>query len=210
MATAAEVEAFETALLALDRGALERQLEQLGHELARIEPLVAGALERLGRRWERGEASLSQIYMAGKLCEELVARALPTEARVGGAGPKLGIVVLEDHHALGKRIVHACLRAAGFDVEDLGQGRTVDEIVAACRASRLQLVLVSTLMLPAALRVAELVRRLRAEGLTTRVVVGGAPFLLDEELFREVGADAMGRSAADAVALARRFTGTGP
>ena len=34
-----------------------------------------------------------------------------------------------------------------------------------------------------------------------RVVVGGAPFLFGENLWRGVGADAMGRNAAEAVTL---------
>ena len=34
-----------------------------------------------------------------------------------------------------------------------------------------------------------------------RVIVGGAPFLFDDKLWREVGADAMGRNAAEAVTL---------
>jgi methanogenic corrinoid protein MtbC1 len=36
-----------------------------------------------------------------------------------------------------------------------------------------------------------------------RIAVGGAPFLLDPELWCEVGADAGGRSAADAVTILR-------
>jgi trimethylamine corrinoid protein len=32
-----------------------------------------------------------------------------------------------------------------------------------------------------------------------RIVVGGAPFRFDAELWRQVGADAMGRTAADAL-----------
>jgi len=48
---------------------------------------------------------------------------------------------------------------------------------------------------------------LKARGANIKVVVGGAPFLFDEELWREVGADAMGRSASDAVAIVERLMG---
>jgi trimethylamine corrinoid protein len=60
-------------------------------------------------------------------------------------------------------------------------------------------------MLPSALRIKEVTARLRAAGRETKVVVGGAPFRFDSGLVGEVGADAMGESAADAVALVRRF-----
>jgi methanogenic corrinoid protein MtbC1 len=37
--------------------------------------------------------------------------------------------------------------------------------------------------------------------------VGGAPFLFDDQLWQEVGADAMGKSASDAVAIVERLMG---
>ena len=43
-----------------------------------------------------------------------------------------------------------------------------------------------------------------------KVVVGGAPFLFDDQLWQEVGADAMGKSAADAVAIVTRLMGEMP
>jgi methanogenic corrinoid protein MtbC1 len=39
------------------------------------------------------------------------------------------------------------------------------------------------------------------------VVVGGAPFLFDPLLWREVGADAMGRSASEAPGIIEKITG---
>jgi methanogenic corrinoid protein MtbC1 len=37
--------------------------------------------------------------------------------------------------------------------------------------------------------------------------VGGAPFLFDNQLWQEVGADAMGNSAAEAVTIVERLMG---
>lgn len=62
-------------------------------------------------------------------------------------------------------------------------------------------------MLPSALHVRDLVMRLKSARLDVKVVVGGAPFLFDPELWREVGADAMGRSASDAAGIIGKFTG---
>jgi methanogenic corrinoid protein MtbC1 len=70
-----------------------------------------------------------------------------------------------------------------------------------------EVLLVSTLMLPSALRVGVLRSELLRLGSTAKIVVGGAPFRLDERLWREVGADAAGRSAADAVAIVDRLSG---
>ena len=56
-------------------------------------------------------------------------------------------------------------------------------------------------MLPSALRASEAISKLRSVSPKIRVIVGGAPFLFDEQLWREVGADAMGHNAGEAVAL---------
>lgn len=201
---------FEAALLRLDREEAARLLRSSAtgpDGLDGVERLVSSSLARIGEAWERGDVALSQIYMGGRICEELVDEVLPRGAPGRKVQPRLAIVVLEDRHALGKRIVYSCLRAAGYELTDLGQGLTVEEAVARCREGEIELLLVSTLMLPAALRVGALTARLREEGLSTKVMVGGAPFLFDERLWREVGAEAMGRSAGDAIQLVRRFAG---
>ena len=56
-----------------------------------------------------------------------------------------------------------------------------------------------------ALKVGEVCARLKAAGAPIKVAVGGAPFLFDAKLWQEVGADAMGASAADAVAIVQRW-----
>ena len=69
------------------------------------------------------------------------------------------------------------------------------------------MLLVSTLMLSSALRVRELSALLRNAGSTMKLVVGGAPFLFDERLWREVGADAMGRCATEAPRIVEQICG---
>ncbi len=204
---------FEQALLGLDRWAAAQILDRAAtgpQRVSRLEQVVGTTLERIGRRWESGDVALSQIYMSGRICEELVDAVMPARELNRKPQPRLALAVLEDHHALGKRIVYSCLRAAGYELRDYGLGVTVDDLVARVRTDGVELLLVSTLMLPSALRVGALTRRLKEEKLQVRVVVGGAPFLFDHRLWQEVGAAAMGRSAADAVALVRQFSESAP
>ena len=56
-------------------------------------------------------------------------------------------------------------------------------------------------MLRSAFRVEALRKELETFTRRPRIVVGGAPYLFDASLWKEVGADAMGRSAADAIEL---------
>jgi trimethylamine corrinoid protein len=202
--------AFELALLSTDDVAARREFAAAAKRegtFTAMETLVVPALQRIGDAWEAGDLALAQLYLAGRIAEEVVTAALPA------AGPSLegmspiAIAVLEDHHVLGKRLVLSALRAAGYAVTDYGRGIGVDELVARCAAERPRILLVSTLMLPSALRVRDLAAALDRLAERPTLIVGGAPFRLDPELWREVGADAGGRDSADAIALVRHFLG---
>ncbi len=196
---------LEAALLAVDHVAVKELLSP-GDEpaLDRVEQLMVPALERIGNNWELGKASLSQVYVSGRMCEEVVDTLLPSLNDQRGERQRVALTVLEDFHLLGLRIVYSVLRASGR--APLSYGRmALEPLVERIKQDDIHLLLVSTLMLPAALRVKDLTARLRDEGLQTRVAVGGAPFCFDTELWREVGADAMGRSATDAIGIVDRL-----
>jgi methanogenic corrinoid protein MtbC1 len=198
---------FRYALESLDRPRIEALFR---HALASqtpmqvLETLVAPALEQMGEEWNAGRTSLSQIYMSSRICEDMVARVLPPMAPERKGQPRHAIVVLSDYHVLGKRIVLAVMRASGFDILDYGR-MDVDELVQRVLADNVKILLISVLMLPAALKVKAVRSKLDASGRQVRIAVGGAPFLFDAELWREVGADAMGRNAADAVSIVQRW-----
>ena len=202
--------AFERALLSTDAVAARREFSAAAERegtFAAMETLVVPALQRIGDAWEAGDLALAQLYLAGRIAEEVVTAALPATNPFVAGVPPIAIAVLEDHHVLGKRLVLSALRAAGYGVTDYGRGVGVDDLVTRCAADRPRILLVSTLMLPSALRVRDLAAGLAGLDERPALIVGGAPFRLDPELWREVGADAGGRNSADAIALVRRFLG---
>jgi len=166
-----------------------------------ISALIEPALRSIGEQWAVGDAALSQIYVSGKICEEYI-RSLPVPVSgIRKDQPNIGIVVLEDFHTLGKETVLAALHASGYRVEDYGAGITVPELLKLIKRDETGVLFVSALMLRAALEVKHLMDGIRDEGLSVRVIVGGAPFLFDEQLWQEVGADAFAHDAAEAVSL---------
>lgn len=204
---------FLEALLAMDRIGARAILEAAqgdGLPFSAIERLIVPVLTRIGADWEQGSVSLSQVYMSGRICEDLVEDILPGEDPRRFPRPRTAIAVLEDHHLLGKRIVSASLRAAGFLPTDYGHGVRAEELVRRVQEDGIEVLLISTLMLRSALRVKDVTAALRAAGRPVHVAVGGAPFLLDGELWKEVGADEMGRTASDALAIVRRLAGARP
>ncbi len=95
-------------------------------------------------------------------------------------------------------MVFSMLQANGYQLSDYGAGITVDELASKAKEDNIEILLVSTLMLNAALRVKDLVDMLSLGEKRVKVIVGGAPFRFDPQLWREVGADAMGKSASEA------------
>jgi trimethylamine corrinoid protein len=196
---------LEQALLDVDRVRARRAIACFdgASRLEMIERLVVPALERIGEGWEAGTVSLSQVYMSGRICENLIDSLIsPAESR--RSSPRLAIAVLGDEHQLGKRIVCSVLRASGYEVADYGAGLISADLARRALADGVRILLISTLMLRSALRVREVVDALR--GKRVRIVVGGAPFRLDEDLWREVGADACGHDAASVIAIVKRLS----
>ena len=209
LATASE---FEQALLSLDRLAARNMLLESGGSetpLQLVEKLVVPALERIGAGWEQGRVALSQVYMSGRICEELVDTLLPADGLGRKNRPKMAIAVLQDYHLLGKRIVYSVLRASGFELLDYGRV-DADDLVRRVRNDGVEVLLISVLMLSSALRVKDVQTRLKSLGSEVKIVVGGAPFRLDDQLWKEVGADAMGREAAEAIDIIVKITGDAP
>ena len=164
-----------------------------------VDRLILPALDIIGKGWEEGTIALAQVYMSSRICEELMSHVPPPAPSEYSGHPPMAIAVLEDYHLLGKIIISSCLRAGGYVFQDYGRV-TPQELVQAIHADGIEIVLISTLMLRSALQIKEVRRLLEESGRSTRIVVGGAPFRFDPLLWQEVGADAMGANATEAVA----------
>ncbi len=203
----ASIQAFHQALKASDRlgaeGIFATVQADLG-PLRGLEELVIPALLEIGQEWEQGSVALSQVYMAGRICEDLVDQVLPPVDPLRRTQPPQAIAVLHDYHTLGKNIVYSMLRAGGFELLDYGQ-KSVNELVERVLEDKIQILLVSVLMLPSALKIPELRAGLQQAEQPVKLIVGGAPFQFDDRLWQEVGADAVGLNAAQAVAIVNRY-----
>ena len=169
--------------------------------LTMIEEGLARGLREVGDLYGRGEAFLPDLIMAGEAMKEGLRLLEPLIRRKGGAGR--GRVLLGtvegDHHDIGKNIVVALLRANGFEVIDLGVDVPVEEFVEAVRRFKPDILGLSALMtttVPLQRRVIERLEELDLRDKVKVLVGGGA---VTPEVAREMGADAYGRDALDAV-----------
>ncbi|MBU4542270.1 MAG: cobalamin-dependent protein [Firmicutes bacterium] len=164
------------------------------------------AMDRIGS--EKVLRDAAQQQQSFEAVEQIISRMLPEFRRDRKNSPKIGIGVLIDHHALGKRIVKAVVQAEGFEIFDFGDGLSVEEIVDKTMAYRIDVLLVSTLMLPSALKVKEIRQQFDHRKIKTWLIVGGAPFRLDSSLWLQVGADADGKNGTAVIPMIERLVAT--
>lgn len=198
---------FEKALLSIDRISAQKLIAQACKNtdaVTFVEHVVVPVLEKIGVDWEKGRIALSQVYMSGRICEDLVDTILPADNPQRKCQPKMAIAVLNDYHSLGKIILYSSIRASGFELLDFGRV-DVEELVQKVVSNHIRILLISVLMFPSALQVKDLCKLLKQQGSEVKVVVGGAPFRFDKQLWREVGADATGENIADALKIVNQI-----
>lgn len=202
---------FREALLAVNRIEALRIMKDLykidNNDFAFAAEIIRIVLEDIGIGWEEGTISLSQVYMSGIICEMCVDSILTAENKIERPSLSIGIGVLLDQHSLGKKIVTSIIRLNGYEVIDFGEGLSIDEMVKKTLDNHIEVLLISTLMLPSALKVRDVVKKLHEKDEKIKVLAGGAPFRLDKNLWAEVGLDADIRSNADIVRILEEVTG---
>lgn len=170
-----------------------------------IDEYIVKSLTSIGDKWEKGEVALSQVYMSSRLCEEIAISILAEKNfRIKNSRP-VAIVSLEDYHTLGKKIVSAVVRSSGFDLIDYGSISEPEEIIKRVTEDRIKILMISVLMYHSALKIKKISQMLHEKDPSVKILVGGAPFLMDSTLWKEVGADEMGQSAADNIAIIDRW-----
>jgi len=173
-----------------------------------LKEVVSPAIDTTARSWaEHHELSLSQIYVAGLIIKD--AADLLSVGREAGEKPvgKIVIGVAEgDHHGLGRLLVSAFLRSAGFDVIDLGLTVSPKAFVDTALAEGADIIAISALMVEPAMGIREVRREMERRGIKhIPLLVGGAPFRYNPELVKLVGADATAPNAYEAITVARRL-----
>ncbi|MBE6088822.1 MAG: cobalamin-binding protein [Clostridium beijerinckii] len=201
-------EAFEKALISYDKLEVNKILQ---HFLAEkngidfIDEYIVKSLTSIGEKWERGEVALSQIYMSSRICEEIAISILGEKNFPIKNAKPIAILTLEDYHTLGKKIVSAVVRSNGFDLIDYGSISGAEEIIKRVTEDRIKILMISVLMYPSALKIKKISQMLHEKDPSIKILVGGAPFLMDSTLWKEVGADKMGKSAADNIAIIEQW-----
>jgi corrinoid protein of di/trimethylamine methyltransferase len=164
------------------------------------EGFIAGIRE-LGDKFDEGEVFLPELMMAAEAME--AAMAICNAALPEGESQSRGTVVIGtvqgDVHDIGKAIVASYLRAAGFEVHDLGRDCATDRFVEKAKEVNADVVGASALLTSTLRKQEEIIEALVEEGIRDQVkfVVGGA--VCTQGWADKIGADAYAKDAGDGI-----------
>lgn len=173
-----------------------------------IENGFSKGLEEVGKRFETGEYFLADLIMAGEVVKE--AMPLLQEKMNPDDAARRGKVILAtvqgDIHEIGKNIVGLILSANGYEVIDLGVDVPASRIVDTAMSTGACLVGLSALLSTMVGSIKDVVDAVSAAGLEDKVkiVIGGA--CTTDDLRMEMGADAYGETAIDALRIFNTLT----
>ncbi len=171
---------------------------------------IVPGIERAGELWKTNKYFLPDVIMAVeafKAAMQSIEPALKTAKGVRARGKIVLGVVEGDMHDLGKSLVVAMLTSAGFEVIDLGINVPVAKFVESIRQSKPAIVGMGAYMTTTMLQMKEIIAELKRQGLRAgvKIMVGGVP--TSQEFADEVGADAWGKDALDAMQKASKLAG---
>jgi len=171
--------------------------------LEAIERGLSTGMAEVGRKYEAREYFLPDLIMGGEAFKAALGVLEPELLRKMKTRTIKGKVVLGtvagDLHNLGKDIVGALLRAAGYEVHDLGVDVAADKFLESVKAQKPHVLGMSTLLTSALFVQREVLAALRETGLRkyVKVIIGGAAS--SENWAREIGVDDFAESASEGV-----------
>jgi len=187
--------------------AVERTKEVLEQGLEPLDffrNVFSPAMELVGDKFGRLEIFLPELMEAAdtarEISESILVPLLDKEQVSINRGKVLIASVKGDLHDIGKNMVSLMLDVNGFEVVDMGVNIDVRDIIERAKEVDADIIGLSSLMTTSMPYMKEVVEMIEGFGLKDRfsVIVGGAP--ITPEYSAEIGADAFGRDAVDAVA----------
>ena len=167
------------------------------------------AMEVIGNRFEAGDCFIPELILAGEMLSQIsliIKPRLEAEANAEKSGKVVLGTVEGDIHDIAKDIVAFMLDINGFEVTDLGVDVPPAKFVQAVKETGAKIVGLSGFLTLAYDPMKATVAALKEAGLNdVKVMIGGGQ--VDEQIRAFTAADAYGKDAMAAVALAKQWIG---
>ncbi|MEE8359942.1 MAG: corrinoid protein [Candidatus Omnitrophota bacterium] len=196
-----------------DAEGLSKEVKRLLKEGVRPEKILNDglitAMAVIGEKFKLDEIFIPEVLISADAMHAGMNILEPylAEAGVQPIGKVVVGTVKGDLHDIGKNLVMMMLKGAGFEIEDCGIDVTPDKFIEKIKASDANILAMSSLLTTSMQAMGLTIEALKANGLRNKVkvMVGGAP--ITEGFARQIGADGYGRSAVEAVDMAKNFLG---
>jgi len=202
---------LKDAIVAID----EQKAKQITGDVvaAKIDPnlaiksCIATAAVEVGQKFDNGDYFLPHLVMAGDVMD-IVGAILEENIPVEQVVRKKVIVIATveaDMHSVGKNLVATMLRAAGFEIHDMGVNVSSFTVIQKAKEVKADMIALSSLLTTTMPYQREIIDDLISMGIRDnfKVMIGGGPVRRD--FANEIGADGYGYDAVEAVEEAKRL-----
>jgi 5-methyltetrahydrofolate--homocysteine methyltransferase len=169
---------------------------------------LSKGMERVGELYEASEYFEAELIASGQVMQEAMEIVRPhlSADKVESPGTFIIGTVKGDLHDIGKNMVIAMMRSAGFDIVDLGVDVGGEDFADAARKVEGKAVVAMSALLTTTMpAMKEIADELERQGLRDRikVLMGGRP--VNEEYAENMGADAYAKDAVAAVRVTKEL-----
>ena len=164
---------------------------------------IVDGINKTGERWKAHDVFLPEVISVANAFRAAMAVVEPHlsggERLAKGRKILIGAVHGDDVHDFGKSIVTAMWTAVGFEVIDLGINVPLERFIKAAQEHRPDIIGLGAYKSTTMMHMKDVIAELEERGLrkNLKVMVGGVP--TSQEFADEIGADAWGRDAIDAL-----------
>ena len=169
---------------------------------------LSEAMNVVGDKFGSGKLFLPQVMLAAETMQaafNTIKEIIPASESLD-KGTVIVATVKGDIHDLGKNIVAALLENNGYKIVDLGKDVDPEVIVQAIKDNKAALVGICSLMTTTMPQIDNTIAAIRAAGLKTKVMVGGA--VVSQDYADQAGADIYAKDGIAAVNHANDFFDT--
>jgi len=182
---------------------------EAGMEPMKLLDGVTNALNIIGQGFNCGDLFLPELIYASDAAQASISLLEASIKERGEDRSRKGTVVLGtvqgDLHDIGKSIVAALLIANGYKVVDLGTDVSAEKLVGAVKEHQADVLGLSALLTTTAAGMESTIRHLENDGMraNVKVMIGGGA--TNANYASQIGADAYGETAVDAVGIVKEL-----
>lgn len=188
---------------------LARKAIKEGAEPIKVLNEAQNAMIEAGELWKRNDYFQGDVVLSAEAFHVVmeVVEPLLSSGEMGKSGKVIIGTVAGDMHNLGKIMVIATLRGAGFEVVDLGEDVSIQTFISKVKELKPNILGLGCYMTTTMMEMKEIIKELQKEGLRNniKVMIGGVP--ITQDYADEIGADAWGKDAFDAADKAKGLIG---